>query len=291
MVTVKLDREYQIPTRWDELTPKDGDRFVSLCAAMHDAETGKDSFDEFRCRVVFALLGLDMAKVKDITPEFEENVFRLTELVTFPWRTSTKDGVITFDMDVILRRNLLPKIGGRKGYVFSITQGGVTDCDITAEQYIDTVQLLQVFSRNSSMESLSRLCDTLYGQGAGKDFSDAEKLAVYYNIRGILEWIKLLPDYALIFRGSSRPSTAPASPLGLSGSIFQLVKAGYGSLEDIRGLDLFSYLGLLVQMTVDSINAMKAQRVKPVDTADRLHLPVDLVTPYYEIENDTQADF
>lgn len=35
-------------------------------------------------------------------------------------------------------------------------------------------------------------------------------------------------------------------------------------------------------MTADSILAMKAQNIKPVDAAEKLGLAVELVTPYYE---------
>lgn len=282
MLTVRLDREYRIPTRWNEFTEEDRERFISLCSVLRDAESGVNDFGEFRCRVVFALLGIDMAKVGEISPEFEENVFRISEVVTFPYRIEEDtDGRATFRTDIVIGANLLPRIRARKGYRFGVSQGGMVDCDLTAEQYIDSVQLLQVYSSTGSREAVDRMAEVLYGEGAAKYLTDAEKTAVCYNFRGILEWVKLLPDYALIFRGSARPSAAPSSPLGLSVSIFQLAKAGYGSLDDIRRLDLFSYLGLLVQMTVDSILALKAQKVKPVDAADSLHLPVDLVTPYY----------
>lgn len=282
MITLRLEKEYKIPTGWDELTPFYKDQFIRLCSALSDFEQGRDSFEQLGCRTAFALLDMDIAKVKDITPEFEENIFRLTEIITFPWRLVEQDGATVCQIDIVLKTNLLPKLHNHVGYTFLLSPGGMVDCDITAEQYIDAVQLMQVYSRTFSRESLDKLSDVLYGQGAAVDFTQKEKIAVYYNFRGILEWVKSLPAYALIFRGYARTGGAPASPLGLSGSVFQMARAGYGSLEDIRNLDLFSYLGLLVQMSVDSIQALKATKVKPVDAADKLGLPVDLVTPYYE---------
>ena len=282
MITLRLEKDYSIPTRWDELTPMNRDQFVCLASALGSFEQGKDDFNELRCKTAFALLGMDLSKIKDFTPEFEENIFRITEVVTFPWRLEEQDGKTVCSIDIILKQQLLPKLRGHVGYTFIVSPGGMVDCSLTAEQYIDAVQLMQVYARTFSRESLEKLCDVLYGEGAGSDFRPDERLAVYYNLRGILEWIKLLPEYALVFSGSSRRSAAPASPLGLSGSIFQLAKAGYGSIEDIKKLDLFSYLGILVQMTTDSILAMKAQNIKPVDAAEKLGLAVELVTPYYE---------
>lgn len=147
---------------------------------------------------------------------------------------------------------------------------------------MDSLELLQVASKAQTLTPFVKLFRTLYPKCDLLNPGEDILYAVYYNFRGILEWIKKLPDYDLVFNGPKAPSGAPASPLGLSGSIFTLAKAGYGDINAIKNMDLFSYLGLLVQQTIDSIHALVAMKLKPGEISDRLHLDVGQISPYLQ---------
>lgn len=287
MITLRLGKKrYMMPTRWSELSPEDGAKFVSLCKAAGDFESGRITYEQLQVSTVLILLGLEKINPEEDGYKFE-NIYRLSRYTDgfFPV-TSTDEGQ-TATAAVCMTENLLPKIGNFTGYRFRIHDGGVVDCDLRAEQYVDALSLMNEYNQTFNPITLRSLCQCLYvlpydslkSYDVDLHFSEAEQLAVYYNFRGILEYIKRIPSYDLIFRGSEKRQ-GPASPLGMSGTLFGIAKAGYGDIESIRKLDLFSYLGILVQMTVDSIKALAASKLKPGEIADKLSLEVEQVVPY-----------
>jgi len=285
MISVKFSSiTATMPTKWSELLPDDRKKFVSLCQALDDFEEGRLNFEQMRVSAVLALLGIDFSKLSLDEGYLNENVFRLLPYTDFLYDIQEDNRVY---LNSVLSEQLIPEIGNFQGYRFSV-RGGVLDCSLTAEQYVDALSLMKAFTASSDRNVLKRLCATLYCPGDYDPqkaatleipFKVSEQLAIYYNFRGILEWIKKLPSYDLIFRMPDSDETAAAavSPLGLSGSIFAIAKAGYGDIASIKQLDLFSYLGVLVQMTMDSIRSLAAAGIKPVDIADRLHLHIDQV--------------
>lgn len=279
MITLKLGNNcHKVATRWSELTPADRDKFVSLCMALQDFETGAIDIDTYRYRAALALTGVDISKVKDFNENISETIYRISELTGFPLDIrSDENGVKFAYTDITLSENLLPKEGG---YRFHVSDSGLVDCTITAAQYIDAVQLVDTYSKTREPLARAFLYSTLYNT---KELpSPEEQVAVYYNFRGILDFIKKQPDYALIFaKTEASEGSIPASPLGMEGSVFQLSKSGYGDIESIRRLDLFSYLGVLVQMSVDSILTCKANKLPAGETAEKLRLPLELVLPYF----------
>lgn len=298
MITLKLGNNcHKVATRWSELTPSDRDKFVSLCMALQDFETGAIDIDTYRYRAALALTGVDISKVKDFNENISETIYRISELTGFPLDIrSDENGVKFAYTDITLSENLLPnfwkgfrntpgkpRCGGYHGYKFKISESGIVDCNITAAQYIDAVSLVDAYSKTRDKAALDMLFHTLYKpDGHHYEPSFAEKVAVYYNFRGILDFIKKQPDYALIFaKTEATEGSIPASPLGMEGSVFQLSKSGYGDIESIRRLDLFSYLGVLVQMSVDSILTCKANKMPAGETAEKLRLPLELVLPYF----------
>lgn len=276
MITVTLkSRPYAFPTRWEEFTPAMGRTFLRMAHEMALFETGAVPFDEFTVTLTLAILGVD--KVRKMTDEFSENIYRLGEHLRFPYTVRTlEDGSRVADLTVCLSENLLPEIGGVRGYTFRRESSGRMDCSLTAEQYIDALELMQAWQNTKQTSALENLVRTLY-PGA-KRIQPDEAFAVYYNFRGILAWIRSIPAYALIFppEESGHPGSG-RNPVGLASSIFTLAKAGYGDINAIKDLPLFSYLGLLMQQTIESIRTLAASGLKPTQISERLGLSIDLV--------------
>ena len=233
--------------------------------------------------VVAALLGMDVSMVPRQNDTLAENIFRLSERLQFPFRFSeNEDGSRTVSVNVVLRTNLLPRIRSRKGYKFHITKEGMVDCNITAEQYVEAMSLMDLYTRTRKSDVLDSLSRILYP--GLNNAPDAYKLAAYYNFRGILEWISHLPDFKMIF--TSREKKHGGSPLGLSGAIFTLSKSGYGTLKEIQELDLFSYLGALVQLNIDGIYSLQSVGLKAGEIAEKMNLPLDCVLPYLSVKGE-----
>lgn len=275
MITVKLKHTYQVPSRWDDFTPEHRKQFISLCCVMDDFERGITDFKQFQICAAFALMCVDMEKIHHPGEVLYENAFRLSEMLTFPYTLQDQeDGSKTVSAHIRLCRNLLPELGGHKGYTLDITPAGVVNCDLTAEKYVDALTLTDLYTRTRKQAVLEDLVRLLYG--STKDISLFEMTAVYYNFRGFLDWLQSLPQYALIFRHTGKKK-AGESPLGLSSSIFTVSKQGYGTLKEIKELDAFSYLGVLVQMSIDSIHQLAAVGLKTGEIIEKTGIPQDLV--------------
>lgn len=305
MITYRLCRhKYRIPDRWGDFTSELSGEFVRLCQAFELFETGKIDFRTMETAVAAALLGIDVRMIPRQNDILAENIFRLTEKLHFPYKfRNNEDGSRTVSVNVVLRTNLLPKIRRFHGYRFNVTPEGMLDCNITAEQYVEALSLMELYGQTRKDEVLDELFGTMYLQGytegckvsckvspevarkAACRISYGYKLAVYYNLRGILEWLKMLPDFRIIFTPGEKKNGG-SSPLGLSGSIFTLSKSGYGTLKEIQELDLFSYLGALVQMNIDGIYSLQSVGMKAGEIAEKMNLPLELVLPYLSVKNE-----
>lgn len=275
MVGLKLHNDYQVPCRWAEL---DGKRFIKAAAALALFEQGKIDFNELRLRIVAAVLLLNLKKTK-VSETLYENLFRISESLDF-YEITEDDGRRTLDAKVVMSENMLPKVGDYRGYLFSI-RDGVVDTDITAERYIDAISLLTHYSRTQSPEAIDKLVATLYSRAPYsaenvrkvklREFSIEKKLAIYVNFRGILEWIQRLPKYDILFHTTSPTSDGPAL-IGPEGTMYQLSKAGFGSVEEIGRLPLFSYLDIQLAVTCSGIREMHGMKMKITEICDRTHL-------------------
>ena len=270
---------FLLPARWSDIT--DRAQFVDICRALYEFETGITSFDEFRLGLALAALRLQPSKLRN-TETLQENLFRISELLDFPYTiTEQEDGLRTAVINIRLEQNLLPEVGGITGYRYVTDAAGVVDTTITAQQYIEALSLLQLFgpsvSKGSGVQDiLDNLVQTLY-PGA-KGYTPAEAMAVFYNYRGIMATIASDPDYDLLFH--TQPSDNAPSPAGPQAAIFALSKAGYGNIESVRNLDVYTYLAALTQQTIDSIRALSSAGMKTGEIASRLSLTAEQVAPY-----------
>lgn len=283
MITVRLKHEYKIPSDWPELTVEHQSQFVRLCTVLDNFEKGLLPFEQFKVSISLAMLDInpDKMRIPRKADTLYENIFRISKFLDFPFVLQpNEDGSSTAYIRISLFRNLLPK---EYGYRLDVSPAGLVDCTLKAEQYVDALTLTDLYTRNRSEDVLMRLCETLYGRSEG--FTKDEMIAVYYNFRGFLDWLHKLPQYSILFSRASRRAGGE-SPLGLSSSIFSLSKSGYGTLKEIQGLDVFTYLGALAQMSIDSIRQLAAAGLKPVQIADKLNLPVSEVLPHVTDNDD-----
>lgn len=278
MITVKLKHTYEVPSRWDDFTPEHRKQFIALCYAMDGFERGILTFQQFQICISTALISMDAEKIHRPGDVLFENIYRLTELLTFPYRlVDLEDGSKEASVHVRLCRNLLPLLGHSKGYTLDITPAGVVGCNLTAEQYVDALTLTDLYTRTRSQSTLEELVKVLYG--SIEDINIFEMTAVYYNFRGFLDWLQSLQQYDIIFRHTGRKKSVE-SPLGLASSIFTVSKQGYGTLKEIQELNVFSYLGVLVQMSIDSIRQLAAVGLKAGEISEKTHIPLDLIVPH-----------
>lgn len=179
---------------------------------------------------------------------------------------------------------VLPSDGSFKGYSFSLS-GLLAHTDLTAAQYVTATGLMEMLSGADAEypdELLSSLLSVLYPLPDGKStvrpaghISHTEKMAVMFNFQAVLEWISRIPKYDLLFHHAQ--GTKYSSPLGMEGSLYTLSEKGYGDIDKVGGMNLFTYLDVLLKQTVDSIHSLNSCKVKPQEIASELNLSVEQV--------------
>ena len=95
------------------------------------------------------------------------------------------------------------------------------------------------------------------------------------NFQAVIEWISRIPKYDLLFHRAS--GAKYSSPLGMEGSLYTLSEKGYGDIDKVGGMNLFTYLDVLLKQTVDSIHSLNSCRMKPQEIASELNLSVEQV--------------
>lgn len=286
MITLKLKKTRQVPNRWHELSEE---QFVRLAGVIADFEAGVTNFEQFKVMTVAAILDLKIDRLK-MSDTLFENLFRISEQLDFPYRLHEKEDRKEVEFRICINRQMQPKVKQNKGYVFTV-DSGMIETSIVSEQYVDAISVMKLYSSDHSEQALDMLVKVLYcplpysKENIQKvklhQFSRNQKLAAYYNFRGLLEWIRKIDKYDIIF--NSAEDKQSKSPIGMEGSLYSLSKAGYGVFRDICNLDLFTYLDLLLSQTIESIHTLKGCGLKPTEIAEKLNLTVGQISTVAEL--------
>lgn len=286
MITLTLKKSRQVPNRWHELNEA---QFVRLAGAIADFEAGTTNFEQFKVMTVAAILDLKVDRLK-MTDTLFENLFRISEQLDFPYRLHKKEDRNEVEFRICINRQMQPKVKYNQGYVFTV-DSGMIETSIVAEQYVDAISVMKLYSSDHSEQALDMLVKVLYcplpysKENMQKvkvhQFSRNQKLAAYYNFRGLLEWIRRIDKYDIIF--NSAEDKPGKSPIGMEGSLYSLSKAGYGVYRDICKTDLFTYLDLLLSQTIESIHTLKGCGLKPTEIAEKLNLTVGQISSVAEL--------
>lgn len=286
MITLTLKKSRQVPNRWHELNEA---QFVRLAGAIADFEAGTTNFEQFKVMTVAAILDLKVDRLK-MTDTLFENLFRISEQLDFPYRLHEKEDRNEVEFRICINRQMQPKVKYNQGYVFTV-DSGMIETSIVAEQYVDAISVMKLYSSDHSEQALDMLVKVLYcplpysKENMQKvkvhQFSRNQKLAAYYNFRGLLEWIRRIDKYDIIF--NSAEDKPGKSPIGMEGSLYSLSKAGYGVYRDICKIDLFTYLDLLLSQTIESIYTLKGCGLKPTEIAEKLNLTVGQISSVAEL--------
>ena len=286
MITLKLKKTRQVPNRWHELSEE---QFVRLAGVIADFEAGITNFEQFKVMTAAAILDLKIDRLK-MSDTLFENLFRISEQLDFPYRLHEKEYRKEVEFRICINRQMQPKVKQNKGYVFTV-DSGMIETSIVSEQYVDAISVMKLYSSDHSEQALDMLVKVLYcplpysKENIQKvklhQFSRNQKLAAYYNFRGLLEWIRKIDKYDIIF--NSAEDKQGKSPIGMEGSLYSLSKAGYGVFRDICNLDLFTYLDLLLSQTIESIHTLKGCGLKPTEIAEKLNLTVGQISTVAEL--------
>lgn len=312
MITV--NNKFHIPSQWEELSPA---QFSKVVRALRLLENGEVDFMEFKLLILYSLIdgearpqpGNDtycenMYRIGEhltfpykfvYTDErFSSFPEELQEYLTKHLPTDMEDPYMRVAAkmdhyifpDVIFSKQLLPTLPGTKlqGYTFTVT-GNVVNTSITAQQYIDANTMMQQYHSTRSESFLKSLvqilyCPTPYSSEQAEKISlkkvgEGYLYAVMYNYMAITEWISRLTKYDILFNAPAKGGGK--NPLGPNAPLYTLAGKGYGSINEVASMPLFSYLDLLLKQTADAVLQLKSVGKKKGEIAAELNLTIDQI--------------
>lgn len=190
------------------------------------------------------------------------------------------------DVDMIFPYNLIPVIPGTKleGYIFKL-ENEFVNTSMTAAQYVDAYSVFERWSKENNPESLDLMVSVLY-QGENYSAKKAHeilpevkklpgdvKFAVMINYMAIHLFMAQRTKYAILFSGSGTDKTGKIS-LGFHDSIYSLIKAGYG---DVENTNLIKFLDLMLKELKDGVKALHDAEMKLEDIASKSKLTITQV--------------
>lgn len=309
-----VNDKFHIPNQWEELSTS---QFCNVGKALRLLEMGKVDFPEFKLLVIYALLE-EKPISQPQNDTYCENLFRISEHITFPYKfvypdekflnfppdiqqwlakhlpTDAEDPYLRIaagmdryvEPDLHFAKQMMPLLPGTNlnGYTFFLA-GQVVNTTLTAQQYIDANTLLQQYHSSKQEEFLRSLVQILY---CPEPYSadKAQKLslkkvgeeylyAVMYNYMAIVNWISVLPKYDILFHSPSKKDGK--NPLGPNAPLYTLAGKGYGSLNEVSAMPLFSYLDLLLKQTADAVLQLKSIGKKKGEIASELNLTIEQI--------------
>ena len=312
MITV--NNKFHIPNQWEELSPA---QFCRVGGALRLLDKGDVDFIEFKLLVIYALLGEkprvqpeneiyceNLYRISEhITFPYKfvypDNKFHNFPLEVQNWLfkhlpTDAEDPHIRVAAkmdryvvpDLNFGKQLLPVLPGTKlrGYTFDVS-GEVVNTTLTAQQYIDANTMLQQYHSYKEQRSLEQLVKILYCPApycsekieelSVKKAEEGALYAAMYNYMAIVSWISALPKYDILFNSTSKKGGK--NPLGPNAPLYTLAGKGFGSMNEVAAMPLFSYLDLLLKQTVDAVLQLKSIGKKKSEIAKELELTIEQI--------------
>jgi len=192
------------------------------------------------------------------------------------------------EVDACFARNLVPDIRvNRKISAYRlILEKNILNTSFTAAQYVDAYSVFENWSKDGSMDSLDLLVAILYQE---KDYSadrahenskiirwrfpENLKRAILLNYMAIHVFMSSRTKYAILFSGTETDRKGKIT-LGFHDSIYSLIKAGYGDVEE---MNLVKFLDLMLKELRDGVVLLHENDMKIEDIAQKMKLTVHQV--------------
>lgn len=279
-----------LPECWEDLTPE---QYVYTVTRLLELMAHQCTLVDFHIALLLKFTGYRPSiRLRPTRPEVKvvinENLVRLSELITFPLRTGHKGT----EVNNLFRRNPLPEIRIRrtkyKGKQFDI--GIVLRTDITAREFADAFDAVRAFAETRSEECLNTLCAILYpalpdhtknmNSGHYREFYRVN-YAIRYSIliwfTGIVQYFSEHPIYRILFSGDRQEEDTARISLGMGETIMHLSLSGFGAKTEMENISLVDYFDLQVKSVKKMIADARAQGAKTEDIAKHTRLSYNLI--------------
>lgn len=235
-----------------------------------------------------------VSKFKNITPEIRQLLRKQEpEKIGEPEARFAEKLKRSYVPDLQIRRQLLPelRISRRqklKGYSFDCCR--IPETNITAEQFIDANQAYEAFEESRDVAYLDLLTAILYCHPYSSEKARAQveqvqsihigqKNAVLLNFIGILNYLFRETQYSILF-SQSGSKTKKKNLLGMSAILFSMSEKGYGSLQEVAGLNLFTFLDLIYKNISDAVSECLGLEMSKEEISEKLDIPMNVINEF-----------
>ncbi|MDA3912285.1 MAG: hypothetical protein PF448_13105 [Bacteroidales bacterium] len=237
-------------------------------------------------------------RLSQLTPELRVKLrkylpFEIFDSENYAEAQTCLDLIPSLRIDLSWHRNLVPEFEwlGVKllGPVIDIDNYGLINTSITAGEYVDALGYFNAFLDTKNDKFLIDMLAVLYrieGAEYGEKFftynkrhlSDVpikyKKLA-FYLIQNLTDFLTNRSGYTFLFSRTKNNDGSEKISLGAESTIFDLVKAGYGSDEEIRKKNLVVYLNMQVDKLKSFVSECRAYKMKDTEIASKYHIPIN----------------
>lgn len=172
----------------------------------------------------------------------------------------------------------LPEIGVGKKFDIGI----LINTDITAGTYADAMDLMIAWEENKNPKDaiLNYIIGMLYTGLPLKEILDNTKLlnsldkvefsvkyAIYLWFVSISTYFLVHPVYSHLYKGKKQDEDKIR--LGMAESIIRLSKAGYGSVDNMKSMNLIAFMDIQIAELQESIRGALAAGIEPIKLAEK----------------------
>lgn len=195
--------------------------------------------------------------------------------------------------DLLIRRQLIPeiKVSRRqklKGYSFDCCR--IPETNLTAEQFIDANQAYETFEETRDVAYLDLLISILYCQPYSSErartleeqvqlVSMDWKNAILLNYMGVLNYLFKETKYSILF-SQAGSKAKKKNQLGMTAILFSMSEKGYGSLQEVAKLNLFTFLDLIYKNISDAVNECLSLEMSKDEISEKLDIPMNVINEF-----------
>jgi hypothetical protein len=245
---------------------------------------------------------LTFAVMPQIGPEEVLEFFspELRELLKtrFPWEIFEPEHVqqlltvkgllkIGFSLNFDLTRNLLPQVskGNKvyKGFYFDTVNGDIKT-NLTAEQYLDASEYFNAYSEDKNPGFLASFINCLYHKRStphSKDIPSVDDKKTKDAIVMVFMYIQKTflndPIFKILFTEEQSSGSMAKLNLGSSEAILQVVEEGYGSLNEVKKMNILDFFNTQIMILKKHVAQLRAMDKKAGEISKEMNLSIDVI--------------
>lgn len=267
------ERSVKIPNRWELLT---ADQYTFLVALITQFALKTATVDDVRFHYVCYMLGVQPSGITDY--DAIANLIVIADQVDFIFDSSG-------NINLCFLAQLLPVLKTKKrtlpGYSVNTSFGTLT-CSLTASQFIDAYELLNVSA--DKLPLLSSILYTPSPYSSEKAHTLAEEFktvdpyllqAVSMNFQALLTYLFTQTHFSLLSTG--KKDNVPEIATGMAETMYNLSVDGMGDVSSVKQMPIIEFLTILRKKIIESVKAMHDAKIDILKISEITGLPIHLI--------------